>query len=302
MRDRRPVDELSVEELEYVLRIKKRQARLARLRQYDEMGRRIDDVPTPDEVAPPEPPAPPTDESSAAPARTLRDKLLLAVEIGAAFGLVAILVGMGIQLHNLNQEVIRLREEELAAIPTPSPTPIISAVVLPGGHTPPTAPGGAQPNYDEVPAHLRPVVEQQYTGPVAVPTPGPDNPIRIQIPAIGVDARVEEGDGWEQLRRGVGRHIGSANPGVRGNMVLSAHNDIFGEIFRDLDRLEEGDEIVISTQTRAYTYRVVEVRIVEPTEVGVMDPTHEPTVTLISCYPYLIDNQRIVVTAALEGG
>jgi len=253
-------------------------------------------------VAPPEPPAPPADESPAAPARTLRDKLLLAVEIGAAVGLVAILVGMGIQLHNLNQEVIMLREQELAAIPTPSPTPIISAVVLPGGHTPPTAPGGAQPNYDEVPAHLRPVVEQQYTGPVAVPTPGPDNPIRIQIPAIGVDARVEEGDGWEQLRRGVGRHIGSANPGARGNMVLSAHNDIFGEIFRDLDRLEEGDEIVISTQTRAYTYRVVEVRIVEPTEVGVMDPTHEPTVTLISCYPYLIDNQRIVVTAALAGG
>jgi sortase A len=300
MRDRRSVDDLSIEELEQALRIKKRQARLARLQRYDELGRRIDGVPTPDEIAPPEPP-PPDDAEKPAPAeRTLRDKLLLAVEIAAAAGLITILVVMGVRLDQLNREVATLREQELAGIPTPTPTPIISAVVLPGGHTPPTAPGGAQPNYDEVPAHLRPVVEQQFTGPVTIPTPGPGNAIRIQIPAIDVDARVEEGDGWEQLRRGVGHHIGSANPGERGNMVFSAHNDIFGEIFRHLDRLGEGDEVIVSTQTQSYTYRVVEVRIVEPTEVAVMDPTHEPTTTLISCYPYLADTQRIVVIAALE--
>ncbi len=300
MRDRRPVDDLSVEELEQILRIKKRQARLARLHYYDEIGRRIDDVPTPDEVEPPQP-TPPPDEPPQPPAKpTFRDKLLLAVEIAAAVGLITVLIVMGVRLHMLNQEVAALQEQALAGMPTPSPTPIISAVVLPGGHTPPTAPGGAQPNYAEVPAHLRPVVEQQFTGPVTIPTPGPGNAIRIQIPAIEVDARVEEGDGWEQLRRGVGHHIDSANPGERGNMVFSAHNDIFGEFFRHLDRLDEGDEILIYTQTQTYTYRVIEVRIVEPTEVSVMDPTHEPTATLISCYPYLVDNQRIVVTAALE--
>lgn len=300
MRDRRPVDDLSVEELEQILRIKKRQARLARLHYYDEIGRRIDGVPTPDEVEPPQP-TPPPDEAVQPPAKpTFRDKLLLAVEIAAAVGLITVLIVMGVRLHMLNQEVTALQEQALAGMPTPSPTPIISAVVLPGGHTPPTAPGGAQPNYAEVPAHLRPVVEQQFTGPVTIPTPGPGNAIRIQIQAIEVDARVEEGDGWEQLRRGVGHHVDSANPGERGNMVLSAHNDIFGEFFRHLDRLEEGDEILIYTQTQTYTYRVIEVRIVEPTEVSVMDPTHEPTATLISCYPYLVDNQRIVVTAALE--
>jgi sortase A len=64
--------------------------------------------------------------------------------------------------------------------------------------------------------------------------------------------------------------------------------------------LDEGDEVIIYTQTQAYTYTIVEMRIVEPTEVSVMDPTHEPTATLISCYPYLVDTQRIVVIAALE--
>jgi len=40
--------------------------------------------------------------------------------------------------------------------------------------------------------------------------------------------------------------------------------------------------------------------VVEPTEVSVMEPTSEPVVTLISCYPYLVDNQRIVVRAVLK--
>jgi len=103
------------------------------------------------------------------------------------------------------------------------------------------------------------------------------------------------------LKKGVGQHIGSANPGENGNMVLSAHNDIFGELFRDLDRLKPGDEIILYTATREYVYRVTGMRIVEPISVEVMNDTAKPTVTLISCYPYLVDNQRIVVFGELEG-
>jgi sortase A len=36
--------------------------------------------------------------------------------------------------------------------------------------------------------------------------------------------------------------------------------------------------------------------------VSVMESTLRPTVTLVSCYPYLVDNQRIVVTAELSDG
>jgi sortase A len=113
---------------------------------------------------------------------------------------------------------------------------------------------------------------------------------------------VVQGDGWEQLKRGVGQHIGSANPGDAGNLVLSAHNDIFGELFRDLDQLKPGDDILVSTATRQYTYRVTGLRIVEPTEVSVMEPTSRPTITLISCYPYLKDTERIVVIGELVSG
>ena len=82
-------------------------------------------------------------------------------------------------------------------------------------------------------------------------------------------------------------------------MVLSAHNDIYGEIFRHLDKLDVGDEVVVSTAQQSYTYVINEIRVVEPTAVEVMAPTEHASLTLISCYPYLVNNKRIVVFADL---
>ena len=145
---------------------------------------------------------------------------------------------------------------------------------------------------------MRPFVESLPV--VGLPTPGPEQARSIHIPALWTSpAPVVQGDGWEQLKRGVGQHLGTANPGVSGNLVLSAHNDIFGELFRDLDQLKPGDEIRLSTASRDFVYRVTGTEIVGPTDVEVMESTSRPTVTLISCYPYLVDNKRIVVFAEL---
>ena len=135
---------------------------------------------------------------------------------------------------------------------------------------------------------------------IPVPTAAPDQAIRIQIPSINVDAPVVQGDGWEQLKKGVGQYIGSSAPGRDGNLVLSGHDDVYGEVFRYLDRLVPGDQIIIYTQQRQFTYIVDRTVLVEPTAVEVMAPTSSPTVTLISCYPYLVNDQRIVVFARLQ--
>lgn len=228
--------------------------------------------------------------------RTFVNRVLLLVEVVAVLGLVVILLsGLG-ALRELNSEVAAALEG-----PTPAATPIIRAVVLPSGHTPPTSPGGAQPNEAEIPENLRPFVESLPV--VGIPPPGPEQARSLFIPALwSVAAPVVQGDGWEQLKKGVGQHLGTANPGEAGNVVLSAHNDIFGELFRDLDRLQPGDEVRLSTATREFVYRVTGTEILEPTDVQVMDATTRPTVTLISCYPYLVDNKRIVVFAELTSG
>ncbi len=109
-----------------------------------------------------------------------------------------------------------------------------------------------------------------------------------------------EGDNWEQLKLGVGHHLNTANPGERGNMVLSAHNDIYGETFRHLDKLELGDEVTVYAGEQPYRYIVTAKQIVDPSEVRVLAPTTKPVVTLISCYPYMVDSHRIVVVAELQ--
>ena len=221
------------------------------------------------------------------------DTMLLMIEAIAVMGLVGVLVAGFFTLRNLNREVTAALQQ-----PTISPTPLIVAVVLPGGHTPPNSEGGVRPNDAEIPEHLLPIVQSLAN--IPIPTASPEQAIRIQIPAIDVDAPVVQGDGWEQMRKGVGQHINNVLPGQIGNVVLSAHNDIFGEIFRDLDKLKPGDKVILFTTSRQYTYLVGNSLVVEPTRVDVMEATASPSLTLISCYPYMVDNKRIVIQATLQ--
>ncbi len=223
------------------------------------------------------------------------DVVLLIIEVSAVIGLLFVLFNGLEVIRDLNKQVA-----DALIQPTMTPTPLIVAVVLPSGHTPPNSTGGARPNDAEIPEHLRPLVQSLAS--VPVPTQGPQQARRIQISAISVDAPVVLGDGWEQLKKGVGQHIGSANPGEKDNVVLSAHNDVFGEIFRDLNKLKTGDQVVLYTSQHAFTYIVTGSKIVEPNQVDVMAPTKDPVVTLISCFPYMVDKQRIVVTARLQDG
>jgi sortase A len=233
------------------------------------------------------------EDPTAKPGRSgqVRDKALLAIEITLAVALLGVLIA---SLRTLGE--VNLAASEARRLQTPSPTPLIRVVLLPGGHTPPDAPGGAAP--EEVPAHLRDRVGA--ITPLEMPTPGPEHATRIVISSIGVDAPVVEGDDWEALKQGAGHHVGSANPGERGNCVISAHNDIFGEIFRELPDVSLGDTVTVYTASQAYRYAVTQKRIIEPDEVSVMHPTSSPVLTLISCHPYGIDTHRIVVTAELQ--
>jgi sortase A len=306
---RKAPEELSVEELRRLLIEKRRGVRKERLEHFRRTGRVVDDVALPQPVqAIEEPPTGPVVDTAekAAPSpsepagkisrrrrRGFADQVLLVVEILAVVGLVGVLLNTFGLLRTLNQEVAAALRPE-----TPTPTPLVMAVVLPSGHTPPDAQGNTRPNEAEIPEHLRPMVQSLAN--IPIPTPAPDQAVRLQIPRLKLDAPVVQGDGWEQLKKGVGQHIGSANPGQDGNVVLTAHNDVYGELFRYLDQLQPGDNVIVYTQQRQHVYIVDRTVIVEPTAVEVMASTGSPTVTLISCYPYLVDKQRIVVFARLQ--
>jgi len=215
-----------------------------------------------------------------------RDRLLLFVELVALLGLAIVVYLFFSTLQSLNHETVQVRE---APEPTSTPMPVAT---LPGS--------SMSPGESHLPPFYQGIVQPANPVPLLTPTLGPQVAIRIVIDKIRVDAPVVAGDDWESLKKGVGHHTGSTNPGQRGNMVVSAHNDVFGEIFRDLDKLEPGDEVLVFTLERSYRYVVKETRIVEPTEIGVMAPSQEPILTLITCYPYMVDTHRVVVVAELS--
>lgn len=232
--------------------------------------------------------------------RWLANKFLLLLEIAAVVGLVILAFRLWSTSRELNQEIAEVQQSqsESVALVTATVAPIIGVAVLPSGHQPPIDGRPPEPGEaGEVPSHLLPIIDSYIPPPI--PTPGPEQARRIQIPAINVDKPIVQGDTWDQLKKGVGQHIGSAQPGQDGNIVLSAHNDIYGEIFRHLDKLNPGDEVIISTERRSYTYIIRDIDVVEPTDVGVMSTTEHASSTLISCYPYLVNNKRIAVFADL---
>jgi sortase A len=292
-------EELSEKELEFLLKDKRRTQRQKRLEAFRTEGRvmqnaagaPVDELSTEEARMALEFYETPEEKKKRARKKTL-DRFLLGVEVFAIVGLGFVILNAVGLLNELNFQVANALEQ-----PTLTPTPLMSLVVLPSGHTPPTSPGGVQFNENEIPEHLRALVQSQTT--IALPTPSPEQAIRVQINAIDVDAPIVQGDTFEQLKKGVGQYIGSADPGERGNIVLSAHNDVFGEIFRHLDQLQPGDEITVFSNLRSYTYVVEETLVVDPLFVEVVAPTTDATITLISCYPYLVNDQRIVVKGSL---
>jgi len=293
------LEDLTTEELERELVIRRREERLARLRRVGPAGRtgRTILVPEPDTPVP-IPDAPLAayavaegDVQQAAgvgaktPFQVWRERVLLGIEIAALVGLVVVVISFVASVRRLNRD---WREQQSAgSLPAATATPLIRVSVLPGGHKPPTTQGGEAEPVGLVPK-------------VAIPTPGPRSPTRLVIPDIDIDVPVVEGVDWEQLKKGAGHLIGSANPGERGNLFLAGHNDIYGEIFRKLEQLTIGDEVIVYSGQQPFRYIVRAARIVEPDDVSVMYATSTPVLTLLTCYPYMIDSHRLVVIAELD--
>lgn len=361
MPDKRAVDDLSVEELERILMVKKREARMQRFRTNQDRVVAVEIPPAdilPYEAGthpigvtsraslPPQtdnlhavvtatPVAPAYDEGSdprfeddpnpypqvigysqTAPAPVAATKtanrLFLMVELLAILGLIAVLYVGYSMLGSIDQQ--EAKNTELGATleagvqlqriqPTATPLIEISQVVLPGGHIW-NANGQHSFNLNEVPAPYRDTFQAKLAAPRADFLPTIEGgPVRLIIPALDIDVTIRAGDDWNTLQASVGHLTFSSNPGVTGNMVLVGHNDIYGEIFKRLDELVAGDEIrVQSTNGQWYTYIVRERQVVDPSEVWVLDQSlgqDTPLTTLITCYPYRVNTQRLIVFAEL---
>jgi sortase A len=123
---------------------------------------------------------------------------------------------------------------------------------------------------------------------------------RLTIPRLGVSAIVLEGVDKKTLRRGAGHIPATALPEEEeGNVGIAAHRDSH---FRGLKDIREDDTIELTTLDGTFRYQVEWTKIVKPADVSVLEPTDEPALTLVTCYPfYYVGSapERFIVRARL---
>jgi sortase A len=169
--------------------------------------------------------------------------------------------------------------------------------------------GYLSPPEEEIPQAPLPFVtysstvtlENAYV-PVPTPAPGTVRPNRLVIPRIQLDTPVievtVENGIWQVAEYAAGYHRGTARPGTVGNTIISGHKGLKGAVFRRLEELSPGDEVLVYAGPRLYRYIVKESIRVWPYQVEVMAQTSNPIMTLITCTTY--DTQRLIVVAHFD--
>lgn len=102
------------------------------------------------------------------------------------------------------------------------------------------------------------------------------------------------------LKQGIGVDESTLKPGEVGNSVLYGHRE---NILWNLKDVEMGDIITVETLNGTLTFEISEIQIVDPEDPYIYQTTEEPTVTLVTCYPFIYMGptpERYVVKATLS--
>lgn len=257
-------------------------------------------------------------------------------------GLAAIVLTLGITGWNRYREAAEMRDL-LSRVSTPKPFAAAATLTASGTPAPPTrvATPAAQPvatasdgvDRSLIAAQPAPASAATPTAdpataatPTDVPTPTPQPrmpvPTRLTIPAIKLDSEIvevgvspkiiedQQVSIWDVAPYVVGHHFSSANPGEGENVVLNGHVDWQGEVFRNLNKVKQGDEVRVQAGDRTFVYKVDEILLLletgQPLEQRLenakyIGTTGDERVTLVSCWPYGVDNYRLIVIARPVG-
>ena len=123
---------------------------------------------------------------------------------------------------------------------------------------------------------------------------------RIRIPEIDVNQVVVEGTDGGSLRKGPGHYPETPFPGIRGTVAIAGHRTTYGAPFRDVDKLDRGDEVVVEMPYGRFVYSVEKTEIVEPSATYVTERVGYDRLVLTACHPKYSAAERIVVFAKWE--
>jgi sortase A len=133
----------------------------------------------------------------------------------------------------------------------------------------------------------------------------------LHIPKLDVVVPIAEGiSNKKVLDRGMVGHYGEGKlktpmPDAKsGNFGLAGHRNTHGEPFRYINRLAQGDEIVVETQDKYFVYKMASILpVTSPSNVSVLDPVPPGSgftgpgryITLTTCTPEFTSKYRLIV-------
>ncbi len=127
--------------------------------------------------------------------------------------------------------------------------------------------------------------------------------LRIEAPIIYLDS-TDDSVLQQKLKEGVGHYPFTAVPGEVGNSFIFGHSSNYwwdwsnySSIFANLEQIKIEDKILAYHDDDLYIYQVIETKVVEPTDLSVLEQGNDRRLTLMTCTPLGTNLQRFIVIA-----
>jgi sortase A len=204
--------------------------------------------------------------------------------------------GTGIQTAQAQRSLSRDFDAALSSTPAAPSTTTTQVAIT----EPPTTDGTAPVDTVAATTTTTPVLGS------AAPIPDSEQAVaRLEIPRMGLNRIVVEGATADALTKGPGHFPETPLPGQLGNAAIAGHRTTHLHPFFDIDKLQPGDPIIVTTFNGRYVYHVTGTEVVDPGDYADVIPTTDvtkATLTLVSCTPRYSATNRIVVRADLVPG
>lgn len=121
----------------------------------------------------------------------------------------------------------------------------------------------------------------------------------IKIPKMDVKLPILLGANEENMAKGAVHLTQTSYPvgGKNTNCVIAAHRGYaYTAMFKDIEKLTEGDKIYILNFREKLVYKVAKIEIIDPSDINkLLIQEGKDMVSLITCHPYRYNYQRYVV-------
>ena len=116
----------------------------------------------------------------------------------------------------------------------------------------------------------------------------------LTVDSMACEAPVYLGSSEQNMLNGAAVVAGTSAPlgESSSNCVIAAHRNMF---FKQIESVQVGDRVDLQTIWGGYVYRVAEIRIIAPSDIkAVAVQEGKDLLTLVTCYPYGSNRQRII--------